>query len=480
MAGADGRSLSSSIYNRRLAKAIKSYLKLKSEASMKIGILGGGLAGVSLGYVLNKRCYDFTILERNSETSGLLKSVNIDGFTFDVGGSHIIFSKDKGILNLMVSALGDNVIKNRRNTKILYKGRFVKYPFENGLADLPREDNFECLYYFIQNLIRKEKGELKPPTNLKEWFYYTFGKGIAEKYLIPYNEKIWKFPLERMSTVWVERIPQPPVEDIIKSSLGFPTEGYTHQLYFYYPKFGGIQSLIKSFEIPIKGKIVTSFEVRKIKKEDGKWIVSDGGKEFEFDKLVSTIPIHELVKALNNVPKEVTEAVNDLKFNSLITIGIGVDKPRINDFSWIYIPDKDVLTHRVSFPSNYSPYVAPEGKSSVLAEITYREGDRISKMKDEEIIEKTIEDLDRLGIINKEDVLLTTIHRFKYAYVICDLIYKKNLKIVLEYFNELGIDLIGRFAKWAYLNMDDVVKDAKDYVERKLSEDHSGLRGGSI
>jgi len=434
---------------------------------MKIGILGGGLAGVSLGYFLNKKNYDFIILEKDLEASGLLRSVNIDGFIFDVGGSHIIFSKDKSILNLMVSVLEDNIVKNRRNAKILYKGRFVKYPFENGLADLPEEDNFECLYYFVQNLIKKEKGELKPPNNLREWFYYTFGKGIAEKYLIPYNEKIWKYPLEKISTIWVERVPNPPVEDIIKSSLGIPTEGYTHQLYFYYPKFGGIQSLIKSFEKSIRARIITNFEVKNIRKEDNKWIVSNGKKEFVFDKLISTIPVPELVKALDDVPKEVVEAVNDLKFNSLITVGIGIDKARINDFSWLYIPDKDVLPHRVGFLSNYSPYVAPKGKSSVLAEITYREGDDISRMKNKEVIEKTIEDLDRLGIINKKDVILTTTYKFKYAYVIYDLNYKRNLKVILEYFNEVGIDLVGRFAKWAYLNMDDVIKETKDYVERR-------------
>jgi len=435
---------------------------------MKIGILGGGLAGLSLGYFLHQKGHDFMILEKNPETSGLLKSVNIDGFIFDVGGSHIIFSKDKEMLNLMVSVLGDNVVRNRRNTKILYKGHYVKYPFENGLADLPKEDNFECLYYFVKNLIEKEKGLLNPPTNMKEFFYYTFGKGIAEKYLIPYNEKIWKFPLEEMSTVWVEKIPQPPVEDIIKSSLAISTEGYTHQLYFYYPKFGGIQSLAKAFEDPIRDKIVTGFEVKRIKKEGQKWIVSNGKEEFEFDKLISTIPLQELIKALDDVPEKVTEAVNNLKFNSLITVGIGIDKSKINDFSWLYIPDKDVLTHRVSFPSNYSPNVAPEGKSSALAEITYREGDEISKMKDRDIVEKTVDDLDRLGIINKEDVALATIYRFKYAYVIYDLNYKENLKTIFDYFNKIGIDLVGRFAKWAYLNMDSVIRETKDYVKRSL------------
>jgi len=124
---------------------------------MKIGILGGGLAGLSLGYFLNSRNRDFLILEKNSETSGLLKSIQIDGFTFDAGGSHVIFSKNKEVLSFILSILKGNIVRNRRNAKILYKGRYVKYPFENGLAELPKRENFECLYYFIQNYTKKEK-----------------------------------------------------------------------------------------------------------------------------------------------------------------------------------------------------------------------------------------------------------------------------------------------------------------------------------
>jgi len=433
---------------------------------MKIGILGGGLTGISLGYFLNKRGYDFTILEKNSETSGLLKSTQVDGFTFDVGGSHIIFSKDKNILNFMVSLLKDNIVKNRRNTKILYKGSYIKYPFENGLADLPKQDNFECLYHFIQNFVAKEKGELKLPRNLKEWFYYTFGKGISEKYLIPYNKKIWNYSLENISVFWVQRIPQPPIEDIIKSSLGISTEGYTHQLYFYYPKDGGIQVLAKAFEKPIKDKIITNFEIKRIKGENGKWIVSDGRKEFVFDKLISTIPLQELIKALKNVPKEVVKTIENLKFNSLVTVGIGLDKPKLNDFSWLYIPDKEVLSHRVSFPSNYSRYVAPKGKSSILAEITCNIGDTIWKMKEEEIIEKTINDLHRLKIINKKDVCFTKLTKIKYAYIINSLDYHKNIKKIKEYMEKVGIDLVGRFAEFEYLNMDNCIEKAIKYIKR--------------
>jgi len=286
---------------------------------------------------------------------------------------------------------------------------------------------------------------------------YTFGKGIAEKYLVPYNEKIWNYPTEKMSLEWVERIPNPPVEDIIKSSLGIETEGYTHQLYFYYPKVGGIQALIKSLEEKINKNIVLNFEVKRIKKEDDNWIVSNGREEKIYSKIISTIPIHYLIEALN-APEEVKDATNKLKYNSLITIMIGLDAPNISDFTWLYIPDRGVLTHRVSFPSNYSPCVAPDGRSSVLAEITCNIGNEIWKMSDEYLAKRTITDLHQLNIIDKSKVCFVRVKRMKYAYVIYDLNHKLNMGTIKYFLKKIGVDVVGRFAEFEYLNMDACIK----------------------
>lgn len=438
---------------------------------MKIGILGGGLLGLSLGHFLNERNRDFRILEKDALCAGLLRSVSIDKFTFDTGGSHIIFSKNREVLNLMIRLLDDNLIASKRRTKIVYKNKLIGYPFENHLAGLDKNETFECLLYFIQNQIEKEKCNMKSPANLKEWFYFTFGKGISEKYLIPYNEKIWKYPIDEMSTEWVERIPNPPIEDIIKSSLGILTEGYIHQSNFYYPKTGGIQSLAKALEYPIKEKIAYNYIIKNIKKINDKWVIS-GNPKIVFDKLISSIPLHDLIRLLDDVPTDISNKVNSLKYNSLISIAIGVDVQKINNLSWLYIPDKNILAHRVSFPSNFSPNVAPKDKSAILAEITFRDGDKISEMRDNEIVEKTIDDLEVLGIIKKRDVVTSSIYKSKYAYVIHDMKYKDNIRIIGEYFNELGLDTIGRFARWEYLNMDETIAHAKTYVEANFAHPH--------
>jgi protoporphyrinogen oxidase len=186
--------------------------------------------------------------------------------------------------------------------------------------------------------------------------------------------------------------------------------------------------------------------------------------EKSFDQIVSTIPIQKLVAAID-APKEVKTATNELKYNSLVTVMLGINKNKINDLSWLYIPTKKILTHRVSFPSNYSPYVAPSKKSAVLAEITCNVEDNIWKMKDEEIVERIIDDLSQLKIINKKDVCFAKARRTEHAYVISDLDYNANLRIVKNYFDRNGIGLVGRFAEFKYLNMDACIASAMNYVK---------------
>ena len=276
---------------------------------------------------------------------------------------------------------------------------------------------------------------------------------------------VWKYPPEKMGLEWVERVPNPPIEDVTKSYLGISTEGYLNQLNFYYPKVGGIQALSKSLETKIGDSAVTNFEVAKISEINGKWIISDGNQEILCDKIISTIPIQCLVKA-TDAPKKIKEAANDLKYNSLITVMMGLRKKFNKNLSWLYIPDHKILTHRASFPSNFSQRVAPAGMSSVMAEITCKKEDTVWRKKDEDIAKRVINDLHHLKVINKQDVCFALTRRTRYAYVINDLNYNKNIKKIRNYFTKMGIGLVGRFSEFKYLNMDACVKRAIDYLKQ--------------
>lgn len=427
-----------------------------------IGILGGGLTGLTLARHLKE---ESVVLEALPETGGLCRSITDKGFTFDVGGSHIIFSKDAEVLDFMTGVLGPNVVKSRRNTKILYKGRRVKYPFENGLSDLPLKDNLECLFSYIFNLILRKLGRIPESRNFKDCLYAVYGTGLTEKYLLPYNEKIWNCKAQDMNCEWVkDRLPMPKVLDLVKASLGIGSEGYVHQLFFYYPSTGGIQSLVKSVEKGVKSKVVTGFTVKSVKKVKGGFEVSDGKRKRVFPKLISTIPLPDLVEAIKDpVPASVRKAASALRFNSLVTVMLGMDQAKLNDISWMYIPSEaDGEANRVSFPFNFSAKTSPSGTSSVLAEITCQAGDDVWCMKDGDVIEHVVSHLDRNKLIDASKVSYSRVARSKHAYVVYDLDHAKNKSAVASFMESYGIPLCGRFSQFEYHNMDKCIRSAMD------------------
>ncbi|PKG33909.1 NAD(P)/FAD-dependent oxidoreductase [Methanoregula sp.] len=431
-------------------------------------ILGGGLTGLTLARLLHERGEEVIVLEAEPAPGGLCRSVKKDGFTFDIGGSHIIFSRDTEVLAFMRRMIEGNEQRNNRNTKIFYKGTFVKYPFENGLYELPMEDRFLCINGFVQNLIAVERGEGEKPGNFREWIYHTFGPGIAECYMVPYNEKIWKYPTEKMSLHWVDgRIPRPPVEDIIKSAIGIETEGYTHQAVFSYPLDGGIEALIRSIAQPIEKCIRNGFCITSVRKSDTAWLISNGSETIHADKVICTIPLQHLLPCLDNIPADIRAACNALVYNSIACITIGIKGP-LPPISWMYIPDKKLgMTNRLSFPSNFSRHAAPEGCSSILAEITYQPGDEVAMLPDAALIEEVTHMLEEMGICTRDRVVFSAVERQPFAYVVYDLAYQKNIAIVKEYCTNAGIPLVGRFAQFEYLNMDGVIRSVFDFLGKE-------------
>lgn len=435
---------------------------------MKIGILGGGLSGISTAYFLqnNKGIKRIEILEKEHEPGGLCRSFDIKGLYYDIG-PHIIFSKDKETLDFMINMLGENKNKLRRSNKIFYKNKFIKYPFENELSALPEDDREYCLNTFLNNPYENHEAK-----NLLQYFLKTFGEGITGIYLKPYNEKLWKFDLSRMDTQMIDRIPNPPKEDIVKSAAGVSTEGYRHQLYFYYPRDGGINTLIKSFVNKLNDKvgIIVDSAVVELQQIDNKWKTkTDKGVSAEYDLIVSTIPVQSLAGIYrSNLPEDVRESVHDLKYNSIIVAIINVKKDNLEGNFAVMVPDKDIIFHRIS-KINFlgSCYCRKDASSTLMAEVTFSKSSRIDQMSICEVEGKIIEGLvDSRFIDRREHIHYMETRKFEYAYVICDLNHTKNVERIRKYFSDQNILLCGRFGEFRYLNMDAVIRHAKDLSEK--------------
>ena len=433
---------------------------------MNYTILGGGLSAISLAYYLqeNKNIDEIHILEKDDVLGGICRTYVKDGIEYDVG-PHIIFSKDKEILDLMNNLLGENNEKHRRSNRILHKKRFVQYPFENDLSKLPQEDIDYCVNGFLHNPYENYDAK-----NMLQFFLKTFGEGITNTYLRPYNEKIWKFDPSFMDTQMVERIPKPPKEDILRSANGETIDGYLHQLYFTYPKQGGTEALIKAFisKLNNKVKIHTNNKVLKAKKQDDKFIVTTSEKEYICDKIVSTMPANEFCHIYedNNKPQEILDIANNLRYNSIAICIVNVSKDYAGDNYAFMVADKNVKFHRISKLDFMGEHYHKDGTATYMAEITYRKNDLNDKASDEELTQKVIEGLETIGFIDsKDDVNFTDLKRFEYAYVIYDLKHRQNMDAIKEYFASQGIYLNGRFGSFEYLNMDAIIKQSKNLAE---------------
>lgn len=426
-------------------------------------VLGGGWAGVVAALELkrNFRSADVLVIEKGP-LGGLLRSENIRGYTFDIGGSHIIFSRNRGILDKMLDLLKSYLVHNRKAYIMIDKYE-IPFPLENGLYVLPPEERAEAVVSFLESMM--SLGKDWRPKNFAEWVR-AFGSWISKKYLEPYNLKIWKRPLEELDVDWVYtpgRVPLPDWRDVVKAAAGVSTTGYVEQSVFYYPERGGIYSQYESAlrEAERLGVKIVREEVKEVKREGGTWVVNG---RWRGKMLINTIPLPTLVDVMD-APEDVLKAASSLDYNKVVVVGIGVRR-EAPPKHWVYVPGDSVF-HRFAWISNYSPYNAPRGHASVIAEITIPRGGDVDL---EKIKLQTVQDFEKLGVIDSRDVEVVDVWLHEFGYPIHCIECNKKRGYVLEWLNQQGVYTVGRWGSWRYWNTDKVYEAVIDLVNQLVSE----------
>lgn len=420
-----------------------------------IGIIGAGPSGLAVSLFLKD---DHELLESNDHVGGHAASFVQQGFTFDYG-PHILFSRNQQLLDFIVTTLGSNVSQCRRNNKIAFKDRLIKYPFENDLHSLPLEDNYACIHDFIFNPYQQQYAS---PQNMREWFLKTFGDGICSRYLFPYNEKVWNIPVERLSMGLADRIPQPQPETLLQSSLGYSTEGYLHQLYYFYPKTGGYQAICEAWQRP---ELITyQFRATGVHIMDSGaiQITDKTGIHREYSQVISTMPVHELIPMLNiDVPKEVQVAADKLIVNPMFVISFGIRGIDRDQYTAIYFPETEFWVNRISYPCTFSSENGPLGHWSLQAEITCAKDSELWHKSDAEILAHTKHGLQKRNLLpSDEQIVLERVDRKERSYIVYDVGYEQHAQTVRSWFTSLGIHLLGRFSYFEYINIDMAVDRA--------------------
>ncbi len=433
---------------------------------MKIAILGAGVSGLALAQFLVEAGVPRTALvlfEAAPVAGGLCGSKTVEGFTYDISGGHILFSKDKPAMQWMKDVAGGDAafVERQRATKIRFGREWVHYPFENGLGDLPKDANFDCLKGYVEAWHARALSGSKAPADFAAWIRWRFGDGIAEHFMNPYNEKIWKRPLAELTSDWVAgRVPDAPIDDVLRAAIGVRTEGYVHQSVFYYPKQGGFQAITDGLYGHLADRVRLATPVQSLVRTKSGWNV-DGEP---FDRVVSTLPLNLLPRIVEGMPAGVGEALRGLAYNSITCILYALDRPVHPDLSWVYLPHHDQgPANRVTYMSNYSPGNAPAGKTSLMCEVTNPGGE---PYPDGRLEEEVLRGLIHADLVRRDEVLFADRASSRFAYIVYDHSFAERKRIGIEWLEANGIEPLGRFGRYDYHNSDQCVIAARELARR--------------
>lgn len=424
--------------------------------SARVAIAGGGPAGLMMGRLLAADGHEVKVLEAGPEIGGLCRSRVVDGYTFDLAGGHIMFTRDQRVSDFWTELFADDpAVETERRTRILHqRDHWVSYPFENALGELPLEHNLECTEESLRAYLRRRAGEPEP-SDFHAWIRWKMGDGIARHFMDPYNRKIWKSDLREMGTSWIAgRVPDAPLEDVLTASLGRTTEGYTHQSHFRYPRVGGFAAIHERIARPIVDRIEVNHPVERIERApDGGWLV-DGE---HFDHVVSTVPLHVLPDLITGMDAGAAAAARALRWRGVAGYLFGIEQEFVKPYSWVYLPHANQgPANRITYLSNYSPENAPTGKGSIMAEVTYDPStppgiDEAGRMA-------VAKGLEQAGLLDASRLQVTDAALNPVSYILYDLDFESKRDTVLAWTDaQEGLHTTGRFGRYEYHNSDQVL-----------------------
>lgn len=423
-------------------------------------ILGAGIAGLSAGYHLQQAGIEPVLYEKNPRWGGLCDNFEVGPFRFD-RFVHLSFSEDDYVKKLFTSSCAQNYhIPDPVN---YYKGVWLKHPAQNNIYKLDVAEKIKIINDFYNRKPVPEEGI----SNMEEWLRLQYGDYFAKNFAMKYTRKYWTCEACELETSWTgSRFYLPSVEEVLEGAM---TEDTPHTYYakeMRYPQKGGYRSFLTEMAGTLD--IRTDKEVTAIDPFAKSVFFADGTSD-SYEYLISTLPLPEYVKLISGLPAPVELALKNLKYTSGVLVSLGFRRPDVAKHLWFYIYDEEILPARVNSPSRKSEDNAPEGCSSLQAEI-YLTPDQLEKADLTSHLESTIRSLLDMGVFEAEDLMVKDARKEQYANVIFDHDIYKNRKIVHDYLDQVGIDYAGRFGEWEYFWSDQSLLSGKRKAEELVKK----------
>ena len=409
-----------------------------TEYEADIIIIGAGPTGLGAASRLEQHKYkSWLLIDKFDEAGGLAcTDITNEGFLFDMGG-HVIFSHYAYFDQLINSAVGPNDERYwntlERVSYVRMMNRWIPYPFQNNICSLPLENQIDCINGLIEARVSNATAK-DAPKNFDEWILRVMGEGIANIFMRPYNFKVWAIPTTLMQCNWLgERVATANVTKVIENVLRNKEEsGWGPNAIFRFPQEGGtggiwkkVANLLPQEKLHFNANVI-SIDI------DNKRILLKDGRNYKYNKLISTIPLDVTLKMLGSA-SEPTLAKR-LTYSSSHIIGIGLRGINPHDTKcWLYFPEDNCPFYRATVFSLYAKKNVPEdnkklstirlcGNSKLLKNDGYKNGPYWSLMFEiaeskhkpvdhNNIIEETIHGAINTGLVSSDDEIVSIYYR---------------------------------------------------------------------
>ena len=493
---------------------------------MKTAIIAGaGPAGLTAAWELLRHTdIHPIILEDTSVIGGISQTVRYKGNRMDIGG-HRFFSKNEEVMQWWKEmmpmqgspAMDDILLKKdkplspggpdpekedrvmlvrERVSRIFFLQTFFDYPISikwSTFAGMGFKNTVRAGFGYMASLVHK-----LPETSLENFYINRFGRPLYEMFFEDYTEKVWGIHPSKIGADWgAQRVKGLSILSVLKDIVTRPFRSKSLDQkkvetslieQFIYPKFGPGQ-LWETVADEIRRK---GGEILLNSKVTGVW-VADGGvtgveaqcegetRRLDCDFFLSSMPMKDLVASLKGceVPDAVKKVADGLPYRDFITAGILTRRLKICNTTpartwdnrvpdtWIYVQERGVKVGRLQIFNNWSPYMVADYKDTVFVGMEYfcDEGDSLWNMDREAFLQMAVEELVKIGVVEKEDVLDTTCVKIKKAYPAYFGTYARldEVKDFLDKFPNLFC--IGRNGQHRYNNMDHSMLTAMEAVK---------------
>ncbi len=428
-------------------------------------VIGAGPAGLAAAHYLTKSTDCATVvLEGDPQVGGLSRTVEHKGFRCDIGG-HRFFTKSQEVERLWREVLPSDFLRRPRLSRIYYRGKFFNYPIRlgNALAGLGPWEGLQVLASFGKARLSPTHPEL----SFEDWVSNRFGYRLYSMFFRTYTEKLWGIRGTDLSADWAaQRIRNLDLSRTLLNAMGIGRGKQVASLIdeFDYPRLGPGQMYEGMAEQCVSrgGKLLLRHRVAGLRHENGRVVAlevdtPDGRLELDAGKVVSTMPLNEVVQRMNPLPSpDVLEAAGGLTYRSIMTVNLMLDRAETVPDTWVYLHAPEVLAGRLQLYKNWSPEMVPDPRFSSLGlEYFATEGDSLWSNSDRSLLEIGKKDLSKLGLAKGSEVFDGFVTRYPKAYPVYNDGYQGRVDVLRSYLAQFSnLECAGRYGQFRYNNMD--------------------------